>query len=406
MLLHAVSVELVAPENGALFDPVPPCVREFLAKFDERGEKPPRPPRTEAEKEQERKQNEAYEAWVKAGRDKAHRVKPYEDRYNFYIPNAPTAELLKRAEEEEKTWRPFRWRIEGAVTEVAMEFSTTADFAKPVRQTVSLGKQNAAPLSGRASYLFLEQDYWWRVTVRTEDGESVASAPRRFRTVATPPRMIGPPSANMRDLGGGTNAEGRVVRQGLLYRGQAIGARATNESLRHHYGEMLGIRTELDLRGKSERDERRAQWGEGELADVIGANHVFYTIIPYHLYYPANLPPLRDAFALLADKANYPVYFHCAVGSDRTGTLGFLIGAVLGRSDKELIDDYELPSFNQNLRRFRYSRKAAGMLKDLGKLGSTYREAVPVYLLKIGVTQEQIDAIREIMLEPARRPDP
>lgn len=39
------------------------------------------------------------------------------------------------------------------------------------------------------------------------------------------------------------------------------------------------------------------------------------------------------------------VYFHCHGGSDRTGTLAFLIEALLGVSESDLSKDYELTSF-------------------------------------------------------------
>ena len=61
---YGLEIELLTPEDNAIYDTNMPTVREFLANFDARGEKPPRPPKTKHELEQERKQNAAYEAWV------------------------------------------------------------------------------------------------------------------------------------------------------------------------------------------------------------------------------------------------------------------------------------------------------------------------------------------------------
>lgn len=56
----ALNIELLTPADNAVYDTSMPCVREFLANFDARGVKPPRPPKTEAELKKEREQNEAY----------------------------------------------------------------------------------------------------------------------------------------------------------------------------------------------------------------------------------------------------------------------------------------------------------------------------------------------------------
>ena len=120
--------------------------------------------------------------------------------------------------------------------------------------------------------------------------------------------------------------------------------------------------------------------------------------------------------AILADRKNYPVYIHCMVGSDRTGTLFAVLDGVLGREDKYIYDDYELPSMNEWLPRFRYGRKSAELFGYLDpnapkwkeiheEVGScklyckTLRENAEKYLLDLGVPKAHIDAFREIMFE-------
>ena len=41
--------------------------------------------------------------------------------------------------------------------------------------------------------------------------------------------------------------------------------------------------------------------------------------------------------AAIADENRYPVYIHCTGGADRTGTLAFLINALLGVGEDDLI---------------------------------------------------------------------
>ena len=54
------------------------------------------------------------------------------------------------------------------------------------------------------------------------------------------------------------------------------------------------------------------------------------------------------------------VYFHCAGGADRTGTLAFLIEALLGVSESDLSKDYELTSFDGSHDRYRNMSTSAG----------------------------------------------
>ena len=44
-------------------------------------------------------------------------------------------------------------------------------------------------------------------------------------------------------------------------------------------------------------------------------------------------------------KEDRNIYFHCIGGADRTGTLAFLIEALLGVSENDLSKEYELTSF-------------------------------------------------------------
>lgn len=45
---------------------------------------------------------------------------------------------------------------------------------------------------------------------------------------------------------------------------------------------------------------------------------------------------------MFADFNNYPILFHCIYGADRTGTVAYLLEALCGAEENELIKDYEL----------------------------------------------------------------
>ena len=58
----------------------------------------------------------------------------------------------------------------------------------------------------------------------------------------------------------------------------------------------------------------------------------------------ARWDAMRDALKVFCDEANYPIYFHCKAGADRTGTLAFFLEGICGCSQTDIDIDYELTS--------------------------------------------------------------
>ena len=56
---------------------------------------------------------------------------------------------------------------------------------------------------------------------------------------------------------------------------------------------------------------------------------------------------IKKFFEVLADESNYPVIIHCENGADSTGTMAFLINALLGVNEEDLIKDFELSTFSK-----------------------------------------------------------
>jgi len=49
-----------------------------------------------------------------------------------------------------------------------------------------------------------------------------------------------------------------------------------------------------------------------------------------------------EALEIIANPANYPLVFHCAVGKDRTGCLSATVLSLLGIPDDKIVEDYTL----------------------------------------------------------------
>jgi protein tyrosine/serine phosphatase len=106
---------------------------------------------------------------------------------------------------------------------------------------------------------------------------------------------------------------------------------------------------------------------------------------------------------------NKPVYFHCAIGRDRTGTFAALVLGLLGVSEGDISKDYELTYFapdgisTNDGGEFVYHRAKSSayvaVIKHIkGYKKPTFKENVEAYLLEIGVSQKDLDDICRLML--------
>lgn len=278
--------------------------------------------------------------------------------------------------------------------------------------------------------------YYWKVKgTYSNDASEVGS----FKTAQSAVRAISVDGvSNVRDLGGYKVGSGSV-NYGLLYRGGKLNGRVNGESITDEGKatmlNRLGIKTEIDLRSESDDG--------GQTRNAVGGN-VKYVKIPLGQYanvidyeawqnlgkdkvsggYDANNKnAIKQLFELLADERNYPVYFHCNAGADRTGTLALLINGLLGVDEQSLIKDYELTTFSRYGRRLRSGVSedgksftnsgimqndggnyvAMGLFIDALKanytVNGTINEAVYNYLIEyIGLSDETINRIKGILL--------
>ena len=103
------------------------------------------------------------------------------------------------------------------------------------------------------------------------------------------------------------------------------------------------------------------------------------------------------------------VYFHCMGGADRTGTIAFLLGGLLGMSYTDLVIDFELTSYSYNLREHdvigEYSNfpSLIEQLKVVSNADEMYpdiQSMVEYYLVnKVGLTTDEITSIKTNLLE-------
>ena len=234
-----------------------------------------------------------------------------------------------------------------------------------------------------------------------------------FKTADTPPRWIAVEGRveNIRDLGGWRTADGGRVRTGLVYRGQGLNDnsvagirngrnRLMVEDVAYLAG-TLGIKTDLDLRGPREV--------AALAASPLGAGVRFVNVSSecYKGIFTDNgRKAMAECFRLFCDRANYPVYFHCIAGADRTGSLAYVLNGLLGVAKEDLERDWEATFYPRltGVENPDYWRSACHFDRGFakyGKDGDTLQERIRLYLLDCGITEEEIAAFRGIMAEPA-----
>lgn len=227
--------------------------------------------------------------------------------------------------------------------------------------------------------------YYWRVVLKNETSEVF-----RFDTADTYPRFIKIDGlTNVRDCGGRKTADGRRIKQGMLYRGSELNSHldVSPDGLKTMRN-VLKIKSVLDLRGETEVVRR-----------VYDGGYVNIPAVAYAQWF--DRPDImRKIFEFISEEDNYPIYFHCWGGADRTGTLAFLLGALLGMSYDDLIDDYEITSLSIFGVRSRNSEK---LCKSFLSVFDEFEGVLPSekaknYFLSCGISEEAIEKFKAVML--------
>lgn len=165
---------------------------------------------------------------------------------------------------------------------------------------------------------------------------------------------------NIRDLGGFTTKDGGTVKMGLLFRSDELGG-LTERDLPQLAS--LGIKTIVDFRSKAEitrtKNKPPQQARTLELSincgdsrailDSIGENSGASVMEDVNRSLVRDNGELfREFFALIADRANLPLLFHCTAGKDRTGFAAAMFLSAVGVAREDIFRDYMLSANGVN----------------------------------------------------------
>ena len=219
---------------------------------------------------------------------------------------------------------------------------------------------------------------------------------------------------NCRDLGGWSTADGKTVKYRMIYRGGRLDKSSLAISGKEHFT-AEGITAQLDLRGKKHNDVIENKEGSplAELYEMDEFEFCAPIIEEGYTYLLKAGDKTKQVMQFIMDcvDAGKPVYFHCSLGRDRTGTVAMLVLGLLGVPEGDISKEYELTQFaphgwaTSNGEKTKMTRLAdydstANYIWDnfVGE-GESFSDGVEKYLLSIGITQADIDKFRTNMLK-------
>lgn len=342
-------------------------------------------------------------------------VSIHSDLQEQYL-NGPLQDIANYADGTEELSRPAK---------ITLSWNTVIDEAYAAENGVSadgctytlcFGKSDdlsdavtysTSETSYEVTNLELDTTYYWMVSSEI-GGERYESETASFTTERNGPRNLYVSGiTNVRDIGGYTTLGGDTVKQGRIIRCGKLhnsdGSAKINEKGIAEMRDNLGVKSEIELRKVSNNE-----YG-GVNGSVLGDDVNFF-LLPMHYsgnmfegtFDEDNIGSLRGVFEVLSKEENYPVIFHCAIGTDRTGMVAYCIEALLGMSETDIIRDYLFSNFGK----INSSRSVSTIRSRYPKFiknydGRTLQEKTYKFLNEyVGVPAEQLDAVIRLNLIP------
>ena len=292
------------------------------------------------------------------------------------------------------------WDNEVECDEYIVDLSTNKDMSEAVQ--IPCFRKYA-----ELTDLYAGTHYYYQIHAKFEDREVVSkrfdfATTDFFRTIDID-RVL-----NARDFGNKkTDDNKKRVKQGLVFRSANLDSVTTVG--RRDAIEKYGIKTDLDLR---EAGPKASPLGDG-VQYINNATELYGSPQYYSMLNGVNCVEYQVAMLnnlkVFANKDNFPLVFHCAIGRDRTGTLAITLYLLLGIKIEQIQQDYIASFFSSACNSDSFENCCEQMEaliyyytvykgKDGVNKGTVY-ERTEEYALDIGLTKEEVQAIRDNLLE-------
>ena len=314
--------------------------------------------------------------------------------------NNPDAEDYPVFNADKPALYTIRWTADAAAGDLAL---TLKDGNWSQTISVAAGKDNQiiTNLRPNASYTY---------DVKAADGKVMTSG--AFTTKGRLHQVFFDWNVrNARDLGGWKTYDGKTVKYRKIYRGGRMeGSTMSPEGRKAILAE--GIKAQLELRGSSDMLQFTVLGKGYDFCNPCIENGGTSMLSSYK-------EKTKECFEFVVKcvREDKPVYFHCSLGRDRTGTLAALLLGILGVYEGDISQEYEISYFAPRGWSIAYSEKSKvfkntrlseykGVAEFLWRRGKKadgsferFDKCVENYLLEIGVSQQDIDDFRRLMLE-------
>ena len=248
--------------------------------------------------------------------------------------------------------------------------------------------------------------YYWRVNAYYSE-KIIRSQIFSFETLSIPKSIYMETIGNFRDMGGLKTSLNKRIKSGMVYRG--ANPDGASETDKDYLLNTLKIKTELDLRNAGEGKCGLNVLGFPNYLTADDNGGFYYDNYPNGIGYKTGRDVLAKEIKYFANRDNYPIYYHCAIGRDRTGSLALVLNSLLGVSKKDIGIDYEISMFAKVSTSDVHGGELVDDLVDQvyfiynyiygGYIGKNMQEKTEAFLLDIGVTAQEINNIKDILLE-------
>ena len=191
--------------------------------------------------------------------------------------------------------------------------------------------------------------YNWKLEYPNANSEIQVAASGKFKTTGTLRQLKIDNVFNVRDMGGWEGLKGYPLKYGKIIRGSRLNVNSQTTKIITASGinelRWAGMRSELDMRDASNSvNATQAFFSINNDCPIKNINSAYNSRIATFANGPQSIQGIKQLIAWL--KQDMPVYLHCSVGADRTGTVAYLVGALCGMSEDALCKDFELTSFS------------------------------------------------------------
>lgn len=247
---------------------------------------------------------------------------------------------------------------------------------------------------------FLGTNYF-KIVANFTSGDTQSSDVKAFKVTEQAPRNLYVGNMpNCRDMGGRTTVAGGKIKQGLIYR--TSGSKFDNgtpsdDEAKDILKNTLRVKTEINVANSTSNNVNLS-------GTKVENAYMAYGAVPYSNL-ARNSVRIRQVMDILAEEDNYPVFYHCRIGTDRTGITGIMINGLLGVPFNEAIQDYGFSNFapidNQRYPGKTPDNNGDDIKKYIDELlalpGANFQEQVYLALRMIGVPAAKLDKIIDIM---------